>query len=191
MCQCNWAGNTSICHLWYSNIKWTEGEVPGTTYGLSKKGWIDTELLYHWLQKHFLKYAVPARPLLLLHFQLEMVKYAKETEVIVFCLLPHTTHASQPLDAAVFGPLKQHWANACHKDMQKNPGKGITKYQFSGLFKEACWMETNKAFKYLCWIQKMWHLPFWPQRYWMYCKCDWNSYYTNNIHKTKWRYRKG
>jgi len=24
------------------NIVWTEGKVPGTTYGLSKKGWIDT-----------------------------------------------------------------------------------------------------------------------------------------------------
>ena len=27
--------------------------------------------------------------------------------------------------------------------MQKNPGKGITKYQFSGLFKEA-WMKTMR-----------------------------------------------
>ena len=45
------------------NVAWTEGEVPGTTYGLSKKGWIDTELFYHWLQNHFLKYAVLARPL--------------------------------------------------------------------------------------------------------------------------------
>ena len=35
------------------NVAWTEGEVPGTTYGLSKKGWIDTELFYHWLKKHF------------------------------------------------------------------------------------------------------------------------------------------
>ena len=70
-----------------------------------------------------------------------MLRYAKTNEVIILCLPPHTTHASQPLDAAVFGPLKQHWANACHKYMQKHPGKGITKYQFSGLFKEA-WMET-------------------------------------------------
>ena len=40
------------------HVAWTEGEVPGTTYSLSKKGWIDTELFYHWLQNHFLKYAV-------------------------------------------------------------------------------------------------------------------------------------
>ena len=35
------------------NVAWTEGEVPGTTYGLSKKGWIDTELFYHWLKNIF------------------------------------------------------------------------------------------------------------------------------------------
>ena len=90
-----------------------------------------------------------------------MVKYAKESEVIVFCLPPHTTHASQPLDAAVFGPLKQHWANACHKYMQKNPGKGITKYQFSGLFKEA-WMETLRPSNVCAGFKKCGIFPFDP-----------------------------
>ena len=116
-------------------------------------------------KKTFLKHVVPARPLLLLldghssHFQLEVIRYAKTSEVIVFCLPPHKTHASQPLDVAVFGPLKQHWANSCHKYMQKNPGKGITKYQFSGPFQRSLDGD-NKAFKYLCWFQKMWYLPF-------------------------------
>ena len=78
------------------NPAWTEGQVPGTTYGLSKKGWIDTELFYHWLKKHFLNYAVPARPLLLLldghssHFQPEVLKYAKECKVhSVLLTSPH------------------------------------------------------------------------------------------------------
>ena len=98
-------------------------------------------------KKTFLKHTVPARPLLLLldghssHFQLEVIRYVKTSEVIVFCLPPHTTHASQPLDVAVFGPLKQHWTNSCHKYMQKNPGKGITKYQFSGLLKKLGWRQ--------------------------------------------------
>ena len=30
------------------NICWTKGEVPGTTYGLSEKGWIDSELFLGW-----------------------------------------------------------------------------------------------------------------------------------------------
>ena len=50
----------------YLNHQWTVGEVPGTYHGMSGKGWTDQELFGHWLKKHFLKYAVPGRPLLLL-----------------------------------------------------------------------------------------------------------------------------
>ena len=35
----------------------------------------------------------------------------------------------QPLDTAVFGPLKTHYRESCHNFIQKNPGKVITKYQ--------------------------------------------------------------
>ena len=31
----------------------TVGEVPGTVYGLSKKGWIDGELFEMWFVRHF------------------------------------------------------------------------------------------------------------------------------------------
>ena len=46
-----------------------------STYGLSDKGWITTELFESWLEDHFLEHPVAARPLLLLldghstHFQ--------------------------------------------------------------------------------------------------------------------------
>ena len=42
------------------------GEVPGTVYGLSTKGWIDQGLFQDWFCHHFLYYAPSARPLLLL-----------------------------------------------------------------------------------------------------------------------------
>ena len=48
------------------NHAWTANEVPGTKYGLSDKGWINTDLFQGWLVEHFLEYAVSARPLLLL-----------------------------------------------------------------------------------------------------------------------------
>ena len=41
-------------------------EVPGAAYGLSSRGWIDQELFHLWFTKHFLFYAPPACPLLLL-----------------------------------------------------------------------------------------------------------------------------
>ena len=30
------------------NHDWTDGEVPGTMYGLSSNGWIDSELFHSW-----------------------------------------------------------------------------------------------------------------------------------------------
>ena len=82
-----------------------------------------------------------ARPLLLLldghssHYQPKLVLFAKEHDIIIFCLPPHTTHESQPLDASVFKSLKQNWQELCGQYMKENPGKVVTKYQFSGLLR--------------------------------------------------------
>ncbi len=71
----------------------------------------------------------------------EAIRLAKECDVILFTLVPHTTHEMQPLDTSVFGPLKLNWKDACHYFIQANPGKVITKYQFSSLLSEA-WLKT-------------------------------------------------
>ena len=118
---------------------WTKGEVPGTTYGLSSNGWIDMELFKGWFINHFLCHAVSARPPLLLidghssHYNPDVIRLAKEHNVIIFTLVPHTTHEMQPLDTCVYAPLKAHWRDACHNYIQDNPGNIITKYQFSPL----------------------------------------------------------
>ena len=36
------------------NHDWTEGEVPGTTYSMSQKGWTDNQLFKGWLTDHLL-----------------------------------------------------------------------------------------------------------------------------------------
>jgi len=72
------------------------------------------------------------------HYQHETIKFAHDNGVVMMCLPPHTTHESQPLDASIFKPLKQNW-NA--RFVQRNPGKVITKYDFSPLLNEA-WSNT-------------------------------------------------
>ena len=125
------------------NPAWTKGEVPGTQYGLSQNGWINTELFESWFIEHFITNAVSARPLFLLldghstHYQPQVIRFAMEHDVIMLCLPPHTTHESQPLDVGVFAPLKAHWSKVCHEFYQKNPGKVITKFNFSSLFSQA------------------------------------------------------
>lgn len=82
------------------NPKMTEGEVPGTLYGLSPNGWINMELFHHWFLRHFLEYAPSTRPLILLldghssHYCPATIKMAAKYHIILFALPPHTTHCT-------------------------------------------------------------------------------------------------
>ena len=123
------------------------GEVPGTIYGLSSKGWIDHELFDVWFNNHFLRYIPAARPILLMldghssHFCPDTIRLAAQHKVIMFTLPPNTTHISQPLDKGCFGPLKEAWKHVCHEYLTMNPGKIVTKFEFSQLFNKA-WMRS-------------------------------------------------
>lgn len=141
------AGNTIprmvIFDRKFLNPELTIGEVPGTYYGLSDNSWIDTHLFNQWFCYHVLKYAPSCRPLLLLldghssHFQPAVVEMAAAEEVIIFCLPPHSTHITQPLDNGAFSALKSHWKEACREHMILNPGQVVTRYTFSRLFCKA------------------------------------------------------
>ena len=48
------------------NPDWTEGEVPGTRYGLNESGWIDSNLFDGWYQEVFLTFIPAVRPVILL-----------------------------------------------------------------------------------------------------------------------------
>ena len=126
---------------------WTRNEIPGMMYGASETGWITTDLFESWFFELFLPNAVTAGPLLLLldghstHYQLDIIKIARENDVLILCLPPHTTHTTQPLDCGVFSLLKAQWSATCHEFFQKNPGKVITKFNFNQLFSQA-WLKS-------------------------------------------------
>ena len=71
------------------------------------------------------------------HYTLELVKLAAQHDVVIFCLPPHTTADSQPLDTTCFKPLKSYWVDVCRKYLFAHPSQVITKFQFSALFAEA------------------------------------------------------
>ena len=129
------------------SIELTVGEVPGTFYGLSNKGWMDQELFDAWFSCRFLRYAPPARPLLLLldghssHYSPGTIRYAASEQVIVFALPPHSTHLTQPLDRGCFASLKTAWREVCHSYMAENPGKKVNRFNYSRLFSKA-WMKS-------------------------------------------------
>ena len=104
---------------------------------------MDMKLLRDWFIGHFLSYAPACRPLLLLLdgysslFCSEVIRAAVAEGVIIFTLPPNTTHLSQPLDKGVFAPFKMEWRKVVQDFIPKNPGKDITRYNFSALFAKA------------------------------------------------------
>ena len=87
-------------------------------YAKREPEWIDTELFLAWMKKIFLKYIVPECPVLLLtdghktHINIDVIDLCRDNGIALFCLPPHTTHALQPLDVAVFKSLKDSFAKA-------------------------------------------------------------------------------
>ena len=110
-------------------------------YARSESGWIDTELFLAWMKKIFLKYAVPERPLLLLtdghktHVNIDVIDLCRENNITLFCLPPHTTHALQPLDVAVFKSLKDSFAKAVRALSFTKKNFTVTKREFARVVK--------------------------------------------------------
>ena len=135
-------------------------------YGLSDNGWVDSELFKGWLTDHFIVNAVGVRPILLLmdghssHFQPDLIEFARQYDIL-FCLPPHTTYESQPLDASVFKSLKVNWKDACHSFIQSNPNQTITKYQFSNLLNQV-WIKTMNPATICAGFRKCGIYPFKP-----------------------------
>ena len=128
-------------------VEMANGEIPGTQYGFSEKGWMQRKLFNSWFKKLFIRYAPASRPLLLLldghssHYCPETLSFAAENDVIVFVLPPNTTHLTQPLDKGVFGPFKIHWRRVCHDFQVSHQGKVVNEYNFCCLLSKA-WLES-------------------------------------------------
>jgi len=87
------------------------GCVTDAYFGRSPNGWISTELFYGWLANHFAK-KVTVRPVVLLvdghrsHIDLQVSKFCRENQILLFCLPPHHTSSSH-LTLDFSGRLKQ------------------------------------------------------------------------------------
>lgn len=85
-------------------------------FGTSPNGYMDGELFYKWFESVFLP-NVHKRPALLVldnhesHLTLKLLQRAKSEKVELYGLPPHTTHVTQPLDVALFKPLKSKFSD--------------------------------------------------------------------------------
>jgi 4-hydroxybenzoate polyprenyltransferase len=83
--------------------------------GVTKKGWIEEPIAIHWLGKVFLPLTTPEDPsewrLLAIdghhtHTTVDFMWECFSNKVYIVFLPAHCSHLLQPLDVAIFGPLK-------------------------------------------------------------------------------------
>lgn len=115
---------------------------------VSEKGYLTEELWPKWWA-HFQKYRRQSagRPLLLTcdgygaHcYDFNVLREAEQERIIITAFPSHTSSLLQPLDVAVFGPLKQAWKRTASVWFRENPGKVITRTSFPWMSRQA-WKE--------------------------------------------------
>nr|POF13587.1 hypothetical protein CFP56_02610 [Quercus suber] len=104
--------------------RWFEGLTEGDSLlGVIDSGYINDQLALEWI-KHFercTRSADKPRTRLLIcdnygsHCFFEFLRYAKEHDIVVFGLPPHTSHFLQLLDVVLFQPYKHYHRRAVNK----------------------------------------------------------------------------
>ena len=95
---------------------WTRDGPQDAWYNRSKSGWFDNYCFKNWfrtvirtwaLRKE--RQAVVIGDNFLTHFDTDILKLCEDHEISFACLIPNSTHISQLLDAALYGPLRKKW----------------------------------------------------------------------------------
>ncbi|KAF2889522.1 hypothetical protein ILUMI_16651 [Ignelater luminosus] len=68
------------------------------------------------------------------HIFLDVINLARENGVTIVTMPPHCSHLLQPLDVAVYGPLKKHYNTAMDQLMKDHTGTPMSIYDISGCF---------------------------------------------------------
>nr|XP_054767161.1 uncharacterized protein LOC129274361 [Lytechinus pictus] len=124
----------------------TQGSLPGSRFEMTDSGWSNGEVFRRFLSKHFIP-SLPDREaeqrVLLLydghksHITVPLIEEARQHNVILFLLPPHTSHILQPLDVGCFGPMKAHFNRQCTDFLSKHPGRSISRFDMTSLISHA------------------------------------------------------
>lgn len=110
--------------------EWTQGGPTGAKYTFAKSGWFDEKAFQDWYFKICLPYLrrkVGKKAIigdnLSSHISETVINSCKEHNIIFLCLPPNSTHLTQPLDVAFFGPLKRKWRSIINEWRTTASGK--------------------------------------------------------------------
>ena len=122
--------------------RWMKGGPAAAIYGISESGWMDASNFLSWFEKLFLpsvSHLTESAPVLLFldghhsHISVELIKKARDSNILILCLPPNTTHLLQPLDVGVFPPVKAAWRAILKKYNLESRGARVSKEVFPSL----------------------------------------------------------
>ena len=100
-------------NMWDS---WKANGYPGARYNRTSSGWFDSNCFRDWFFTIALPYLkkLSGKKVLIgdnlsSHIDMDVVKECEKHDIKFICLIPFSTHLTQPLDIAFFGPMKRKW----------------------------------------------------------------------------------
>ncbi|KAJ8301817.1 hypothetical protein KUTeg_020804 [Tegillarca granosa] len=128
----------------------SEGPV-GAKYRYQKKARMEDVLGVSWFQDHFLKHCGPECPQIIIlnshssHETLCLIEAARDNEISLFALHPHTTKYLNFLYKTVLGPFQREYNKQCTDFMSMAPNNLITKWEWPRIFKQAYTKTVNSV----------------------------------------------
>ena len=111
---------------------WCKGGPPNCHYNRTKSGWFDATTFQDWFEKVPLPYfqqregkKVMVGDNLSSHLSAKVIEMCEENDINFVFLPPNSTHLLQPLDVAVFRPLKRMWKKILLEKKEKKKGTGV------------------------------------------------------------------
>lgn len=151
---CDASGEFLPFYILFKSIKlwggWCNGGPDNCYYNCSTSGWMERPHFFEWFQKVFVTHceSIEGPKLLILdghasHINPTLVELAIEKNIHLLCLPAHTSHLLQPLDVAVFKPVKTQWKKIVVDFYQKYHKANLDKVSFPPLLRTL----TEKAFR--------------------------------------------
>ena len=121
-----------------------KGAPPGTLGLATQSDWMNGELFPRVLN-HFIKHmgcSIENPAVVFMdnhesHFGIEVIEMARMSGLSIITFPPHTSHKLQPLDVAVYDPLKCHYKKVVNEWNLSHPACRITIYDLAECFSKA------------------------------------------------------
>jgi transposase len=127
-----------------ARFSWEHNDTPKETqWAHQANAYMTEELGLSWFTNLFLKHCGDARPQVLIldghksHTSLDLLVAAREANISLVTLPPHSTHILQPLDRAVFKSMKSNYNRVCSDHMSQSLEQRINHQTWPALFCES------------------------------------------------------